>query len=147
MLHEQNVSFFKAPSYMTVPSLLESSRLGFLPRYGFLWLLRPASHYGPGEWLHPAPWAVPFLWICPWAVAFSPLHSQALRQASGRGPILLALPIGVTLSRRTVGCQSSSPLMLFSGHWRSGNVRPVTVSFSQNSFIGTEPSIRGLILT
>ena len=83
----------------TVPNLLQHSRLGILPRWGFHWALPPALPcYSPGEWLHSAPWTVSFLWLCPLAVAFSPPHSPALRQASGLGPILLALSVGVTLS-------------------------------------------------
>ena len=77
----------------------------------------------------------------PLALAFSPPHSLALRQALGLGPIFLALSAGVTLSWRTVGCQSSSLPCLFQDigdqemSGQSQSVSHKVVSLGQNPLL------------
>lgn len=130
-----------------VPSLLEHSRLGFLPRKGSHWALLPARPcYGPAEWPHWAPWTMSFLWLGPLATAFSTLTFPS----SETGSWPWAHSLGTLCRGHSVlknGWLSAwQPPVPFSGHRRSGNVRPESVSLSQNSFAGIGPSSRGIVL-
>lgn len=109
MLHKQNVSSFKAPPYVTVSKFTWTFKTRIPPKIRIpLSLASCSSTLWPRKTARSASWTMFFLWLCPAAMAFSPPHSLALRQAPGLGPVLLALSPAVTLSWRTVGCQSGS---------------------------------------